>query len=128
MRIGDLAKAADVSAQTIRFYEREGLLPEAARATNGYRRYDGETAGRLVFIRRCAEVGFSLREIRTLIGMENHACGEVADLLDVKLMDLKRRISRMRQVKRSLEDLRAKCAETGDSECGALRVISEGRR
>jgi DNA-binding transcriptional MerR regulator len=67
MRIGELATKANVNVQTIRFYEREGLLPKPARTTGGYRSYEQKDLDRVSFIRVCQGLGFSLREVKQLI-------------------------------------------------------------
>jgi MerR family transcriptional regulator, copper efflux regulator len=69
MRIGELAKSAAVNIQTLRFYEREGLLPKPARSTSGYREYDRRAVDRLKFIRSCQEIGFTLKEIKEVFDL-----------------------------------------------------------
>jgi DNA-binding transcriptional MerR regulator len=125
MKIGDLAKTAGVSTQTIRFYEREGLLPKAMRGANGYRCYEVGMVERMGFIRSCADAGFTLREIGRLLDSGVDACDEVAELLDTKIANLGGRIVEMRKLKRSLENLRLRCDKSGH-ECGAMREIFPG--
>jgi DNA-binding transcriptional MerR regulator len=98
MRIGTLAHAAGVTAKTVRFYERAGLLPEPPRTPSGYRDYPPESADRLVFIRSAQAAGLSLAEIRELLAVRDSgqaARGPAADLI----------ASRLRQIEHRLEDL-----------------------
>jgi len=69
MRIGELAKSAGVNVQTLRFYEREGLIPEPARTQSGYRDYARRDLARLTFIRSCQEIGFTLREVKEVFDL-----------------------------------------------------------
>ncbi len=88
MRIGELARAAKLPSQTIRFYERKGLLPPPRRGTNGYRMYDGSVTARLEFIRSAQAAGLTLAEIGSIIHLREEGelpCTHVARLLDDKL-------------------------------------------
>jgi MerR family transcriptional regulator, copper efflux regulator len=67
MRIGELAKATAVNVQTLRFYEREGLLPEPSRTSSGYREYRERDVARVRFIRSCQQIGFTLRDVREVL-------------------------------------------------------------
>lgn len=91
MRIGDLTHATGVSTQTIRFYERRGLLPAAAREENGYRQYDDATASRLRFIRSAQTAGLTLTEISSITALREAGeapCEHVSSLLATKLEDV----------------------------------------
>jgi len=102
--IGELAKAVGVRPQTIRYYEREGLLRQTARTRVGYRLYDEDAVARVRFIKAAQSLGLSLREIRELIalGAERSPCGRVRKLLREKLQALDRRIAELRAFRREL--------------------------
>lgn len=128
MTIGELAKAAGVNVQTIRFYEREALLPDAHRwPDSGYRDFDSEALLRLRFIRSAKELGFTLREIRELLDLRilpGESCAEMKHLLELKLADLDRRMKEMRRLRRVLDKLVAACRHRRRrTSCPALWAI-----
>lgn len=129
MRIGELSHAVACSAETIRYYEREGILPAAPRAQNGYRRYDSTHVARLQFIRQCRELNIPLADIvRLLAHLDNPQidCAEVNLLLDQQIEALRRRISELRGLRARLEQLRAQCGPgRSASKCGVLRELAE---
>ena len=91
MLIGDLAKKADVSIDTIRYYEREGLIEPLSVRESGYREFDETTADRLRFVIRAKQLGFSLKEIRDLLSLRDDpdtTCGQVRMLAETKLEDV----------------------------------------
>ena len=124
MRIGALAEATGTSVETIRFYEREGLLPAGARAQNNYRLYTEAHADRLAFIRHCRNLDMTLDEIRALLRFRDAPqpdCSEVNDLLDEHIGHVARRIRELRTLERDLRALRARCAAPGVADgCGIL--------
>ena len=100
LTVGQVAKRAGVGVETVRFYERKGLLDEPARRPSGYRQYDADTVAVLRFIRRAKELGFTLREIKGLLGLRldagatradvrTQAAAKIADI-DARLRDLQR--------------------------------------
>lgn len=113
MTIGELAREAGVNVQTIRFYEREGLLPNPHRwPDSGYRDYDGDGLLRLRFILSAKDLGFTLHEIKGLLEMRilpGESCKEVRRMIGSKLADLDRRMKEMRKLRRSLVKLEAAC-------------------
>ncbi|MBI2497836.1 MAG: heavy metal-responsive transcriptional regulator [Opitutae bacterium] len=130
MTIGELAKKAGVNAQTIRYYEREGLLPEAHRwPDSGYRDYDKDALAQLRFIRSAKDLGFTLREIKELLEMRvlpGESCVEVRQMIGAKLADLDRRMSEMRRLRRTLVKLETACGHrTVDTTCPALWAIEK---
>lgn len=116
--------------QTIRFYERESLLPEAYRwPDSGYRDFDDEALLRLRFISSAKELGFTLREIKELLDMRilpGEACAEVRQMIGTKLADLDRRLTEMRRLRRTLVKLEKACGQraTGAT-CPALWAIEK---
>ena len=100
MKIGLLANQAGVNVQTVRFYERRGLLPAPARKASGYRVYSSEDVRRLRFIRHAKTLGFSLSEIATIVRMRERGkcpCGEVTRIGEKHLRDLEQQMNRMRR-------------------------------
>jgi Cd(II)/Pb(II)-responsive transcriptional regulator len=112
MKIGELAKAANTPVETIRYYEREQLLPEPARTDGNYRIYDDEHAQRLGFIRRCRSLDMTLDEIRSLLKFRDAPqddCGEVNQLLDDHIGHVAARISELKTLEKQLKALRLQC-------------------
>ena len=108
MLIGELADAAGLPSQTIRFYERRGLLPEPERGANGYRIYNESTLTRLNFVRTAQAAGLTLAEIGSVIDLRddgNVPCTHVASLIDSKLADVRARISDLTILEAELTDL-----------------------
>ncbi len=109
---GALAREAGVNIETIRYYEKIGLLPEPVRADNGYRVYGETGLKRLSFIRRCRELGFSLDEVRGLLGLVDggdYTCAEVRDLSIVRLGDVRQKIRDLRKMERTLKEMVSQC-------------------
>ncbi len=103
--IGELARAAGVTPQTIRYYERMGLLERPSRTSSGYRLYGDDALGRLRFVRAAQSLGFSLREIRELIALSRAGrspCARVRAVLREKFQGLNRRIAELRAFRREL--------------------------
>lgn len=128
MTIGELANKAGVNVQTVRYYEREGLLPEAHRwPDSGYRDFDDDALLRLRFIRSAKDLGFTLREIEELIEMRvlpGESCTEVRQLIGAKVADLDRRMKEMRRLRRVLVKLDAACSNRTDHRsCPALWTL-----
>jgi DNA-binding transcriptional MerR regulator len=111
-QIGELAKRTDLSVDAIRFYERRKLLPPASRSTGRFRLYTNEAIDRLLFVRRMQGLGFSLQEIKELMGVRSdraHACSAVRKFLKTKLADVAERMRELQQLETELKaDLR-KC-------------------
>ena len=106
MLIGELADAADLPSQTIRFYERKGLLPPPERGANGYRTYDESMLTRLHFVQTAQAAGLTLAEIRSIIDLRddgNVPCAHVATLLHRKLADVRARIKNLAALEAGLE-------------------------
>lgn len=127
--IGGLARAAGVGVETIRFYEREGLLSEPPRTESGYRQYDPEAVERLGFIRRAKALGFSLGEIRELLGLAEPAGdrARVKALTEHKLAEIERRIDELRRMRQALSELDRQCSGHGPVEgCPIVEALSGG--
>ncbi len=112
LTIGALAREAGVNIETILYYENIGLMPEPFRAGNGYRIYDETDLKRLSFIRRCRELGFSLDEVRGLLGLVDggdYTCAEVRDLSGGRVGDVRQRIRDLRKMERTLKKMVSQC-------------------
>lgn len=129
MKIGALAEATGTPVETIRFYEREGLLPPPARATNNYRSYRPAHAERLAFIRQCRHLDMTLDEVRSLIRLREapaQDCGDVNALLDAHIGHVAARIRELRALEKDLKALRARCtAPHAVADCGILDGIEQ---
>ena len=127
MRIGELAESTGTAVETIRFYEREGLIPAAQRADNNYRVYTAAHAERLAFIRHCRKLDMTLDEIRTLLRLRDaplQDCGEVNALLDEHIGHVTHRIRELRALQKDLRALRARCGTPHAIEqCGILNEL-----
>lgn len=112
MKIGEIAKRSGIGIETIRYYEREGLLPEPERRPSGYRQYDESTVERLEYVRRAKELGFTLAEIRELLELSfaAHAgCDHIRQRAESKITDIEGKIRSLQQMKRSLGKIVARC-------------------
>lgn len=127
MKIGDMAAAAQTPVETIRYYEREGLLPAAPRSAGNYRLYGPEHVERLAFVRHCRALDMSLDEIRVLLRLKDAPqgdCGEVNELLDAHIGHVATRIHELRRLEKQLKALRAQCTGGGDAKpCGILNEL-----
>lgn len=130
MKIGELARLTGTAVETIRFYEREGLLPEAARTSGNYRVYGDEQAERLAFIRRCRSLDMTLGEIRALLAFKSapqENCQGVNELIDEHIGHVARRIGELKSLEAQLRQLRHQCsAHDAAAGCGILKELSEG--
>jgi Cd(II)/Pb(II)-responsive transcriptional regulator len=127
MKIGELAAAARTPVETIRYYEREGLLPKAPRSDGNYRIYRPEQVERLAFVRHCRSLDMTLDEIRVLLRFKDSpqsGCGEVNALLDEHIGHVAARIRELRQLEKQLKALREQCGYPRDAaHCGILNEL-----
>ena len=130
--IGALAKRTHCQAETIRYYEREGLLPRPARSQGNYRQYETRHVERLSFIRHCRSLDMTLDEIRALLNFRDapsRDCAEVSALLDEHVRHVADRIAQLRRLERQLKHLRGLCASPGQAErCGILNEMSRAAK
>lgn len=128
MLIGTLSKQTGCHIETIRYYERIGLLPKPLRSEGGHRIYDQEQMKRLVFICRSRELGFSLEEIRTLLRLvdgKRYTCQQVKSIMEKHLGDIKKKISDLRRLQKTLADISAQCEGGQIPECPIIDVLFE---
>ena len=127
LTIGQLAHAAGVGVETVRFYEREGLLAAPSRKESGYREFTQDEVVRLRFIRRAKELGFSLKEIKELLAMRvdgRTTCAEVKRHAERKIADIEARIQSLRHMKAALAKITKQCTGRGPtSECPILEAL-----
>ncbi|MBB3228715.1 MerR family copper efflux transcriptional regulator [Luteibacter sp. Sphag1AF] len=129
LTIGRIASTVGVAIDTIRYYEREGLLPEPRRRASGYREYDAAAVTRLRFIRRAKDLGFTLEEIRELLALSADRAdgvGGVRERAQKRLDAIDARIAELQRVRQGLFDLVDACPGHGaPEECPILRALSE---
>jgi len=124
--IGEAARRSGVKIETIRWYEREGVVPPAERSAAGRRRYDDAAVARLGFVRRCRDLGFPLAEIRTLLALPaaDAPCDAVRALGERRLAGIRTRLEELRALESALSGLLADCA-AGREDCPALDRLFE---
>lgn len=129
MKIGELAKRTGCPVETIRYYEREGLLPEPARSEGNYRQYTLAHVERLSFIRHCRSLDMTQEEIRTLLALRDRPeadCGTANRLIDEHLHHVEVRIAELQALREQLRDLGSRCTVAGNSQaCGILRELEQ---
>ena len=126
LKIGDVAKRAELSIDAVRFYEREGLLGRVRRTASGQRQYDAESVRRLAFVRRAAALGFSLAEVKGLLSLRVSSrlpCARVRERALTKLADIDRRIAELQGVRDALARLANNCDQPSAS--GACPFLDE---
>jgi Cd(II)/Pb(II)-responsive transcriptional regulator len=129
MKIGELARLTQCTVETVRYYEREGLLPVATRTEGNFRAYGPEHIERLRFIRNCRALDMSHEEIRNLLGMIDTpaaGCGAINEVFDEHITHVEARIRELEELKQSLRTLRDRCqSERSVNDCGILHGLTE---
>jgi MerR family transcriptional regulator, copper efflux regulator len=132
MRIGQVATAAGLGVETVRYYERRGLIPEPARSDAGYRLYPADTVRRLRFIVRAKTLGFTLQEVGELLSLRARpgaGCADVQSQAEAKIEDIDARLVQLEAMKRTLSELVKRCDGQGStSECPILDALSDDER
>jgi MerR family mercuric resistance operon transcriptional regulator len=124
---GKLSSLTGCNIETIRYYERVGIMPLPRRSEGGHRLYGSSDIKRLSFIRRCRELGFSLEKIRGLLELADgggHSCGEVLDMTLAHMEDIRAKIADLRRMERILKEMAAKCDGADVPECPILEALS----
>jgi Cu(I)-responsive transcriptional regulator len=127
MNIGELARAADIKAETIRYYERIGLLPAPPRTAGNYRDYSAEHVSRLAFTRRARDLGFSIDQIRTLLDLadqKEQSCKAVDAIAREHLTEVTRKLADLGALRRELESLIGQCRRGTVAECRILEALA----
>ena len=132
LTIGQLAKKTQLNVETIRYYERRGLVPEPPRSDSGYRQYSQNAVARLQFIKSAKELGFSLKEIMELLSLRvdpDTTCADVKKLAEAKIADIEERVRALQDMKRALLKLKAECSGRGPvGECPILEALETKQR
>lgn len=128
--IGQLARRSGIGVETVRFYEREGLIPEPPRRPSGYREYPEETLSRVRFILRAKELGFSLKDIHELLELrvsKKSTCADVRKRAEVKIAEVREKLAMLREMETALVKLTAACRGRGpQSSCPIIEILEEG--
>jgi Hg(II)-responsive transcriptional regulator len=127
LTIGQVARRTGVGVETIRFYEKEGLIPAPDRRASGYRQYPTTTLRRIGFIQAAKSLGFTLKEIRDLLALRvarGRTCADVRIRAVAKLADVDSKLAELQRMRTALAHLAASCAGTGpSSECPLLDAL-----
>ena len=126
LAIGALSRRSGVNIETIRFYERIGILPKPPRTQGGHRVYSRDHLKRLSFVRRSRELGFTLDEVRGLLELVDggrYTCAEVKTITLNHLADIRRKIADLRRLERTLSDMAGKCKGGRVPECPVIDVL-----
>lgn len=129
LKIGELAERTSCQVETIRYYERIGMLAPPTRSSNNYRTYGDAHVERLLFIRHCRALDMNLDEVRVLLNFRDHPnedCDGVNELLDKHIGHVVERIASLTELEEQLRGLRSRCsAADASSACGILHALSE---
>jgi len=124
LTIGQLATKAAINIETIRYYERRGLIKRPQKPVSGYRRYGGDILRRLLFIRRAKSIGFTLDEIANLLLLSEGNCDEIQLLAEQKLDQIRARVSDLQRLAEVLEDLVRQCNTSADKKhCPIIETL-----
>ena len=125
--IGELSRLTGVNIETIRYYERVGVMPKPSRSDGGHRLYENEHMKRLAFVKRSRELGFGLDDIRELLGLVDggsFACAEVHTITTSHLDDVKRKIADLKRMERVLKSIAAECSQGDLPDCPIIDTLS----
>jgi len=128
--IGELASATDTKVETIRYYERIGLLPKPRRTAGNYRSYEPDHLGRLSFIRRARDLGFSIDQVRNLLDLADHrdrSCETVDAIACEHLAEVDRKIADLKSLRRELDAIIRQCSHGTIAECRILDALAPRR-
>ena len=127
LTIGQLAKKSQVNIDTVRYYERRGIIPEPPRRDSGYRQYSQDDVARIQFIKRAKELGFTLQEVQELLNLRvdpDTPCAVVKRRADLKIIDIKEKLQSLKRIKKALNKLSASCSGRGPvGDCPILAAL-----
>lgn len=113
MRIGELSKHTGFQVETLRYYEKQGLLDPVSRTESGYREYDDDSLKQLQFIKQAKSVGFSLSEISELLTLrverDQHSCGDVKSIAERKILEIDKKLQELEKMRRALHKITDAC-------------------
>lgn len=130
LSIGELSKRSGANTETIRYYERIGVMPAPGRSANGYRVYGAEHLRRLSFVRRSRQLGFSLDEIRGLLRLvdgDAYTCAQIRELTLNHVVEIRRKITDLKRLKRVMEDMAAQCSGGRAPDCAIVDALFDER-
>ena len=126
LTIGRLAKNANVTLETIRYYQRKGLLTEPDKPTTGYRQYPTDAIARIKFIKSAQQAGFTLKEIAELLALDNQHCDEARQLAEQKYQQIDEQLKNLQLLRHGLEHLIKGCLDTGSTgHCALIEAFVE---
>ena len=126
--IGEMSRRTGVNIETVRYYEKIGLMPKPNRSEGGNRLYNHVQLQRLFFIKRCREIGFSQSEIKALLSMvdhENITCAEVHRVTTAHVADIRQRIKDLRKLEKVLTQMANECSRGDVPECPIIETLFE---
>ncbi|HEX7857314.1 MerR family transcriptional regulator [Sphingomonas sp. NPDC019816] len=126
LTIGEMGKATDTNIETIRYYERIGLLPKPPRNTNNYRNYGDAELSRLSFIRRARDLGFSLKQVRALLSLSDdstHDCAAVDEIARTHLVEVERKLQDLAALQRELKSVISSCGGGAVATCRIIDTL-----
>jgi MerR family transcriptional regulator, mercuric resistance operon regulatory protein len=131
-RVGEIAKLCGVNKETLRYYERIGLIPEPSRTESGYRMYPEDMVNRLMFIKRMQELGFTLTEIHKLFGVvdrDDVRCIDMYDFVSQKIEEVQAKIQDLMKLENMLQDLKSRCPdEKAIHECPIIESLLDDNK
>ncbi len=129
LTIGNLAASAGVNVETIRYYERRGLIDQPVKPKNGYRRYDKTILDRIHFIKKAQSLGFQLDEIINLLSLANGQCSEIQSLAEAKLGDVQSKVKDLQRLETVLADLVRQCdARVNKAHCPIIDALLPAKK
>ena len=127
LNIGQLAKKSQVNIDTVRYYERRGIIPEPPRRDSGYRQYPENAVARIRFVKRAQELGFTLKEIQELLSLRvdpDTPCALVKRRADLKVIEIEEKLRSLKRIKKALNQLAASCSGRGPvGDCPILEAL-----
>lgn len=126
MRIGELAQAVGCHIETVRYYEKIGLIPVSARKPNGYRDYSDKHLQYLRLVRRAKSLGFAQSEVQELVNLievKDNSCEQVFSMVTQQITVLDEKLKEIRRIKKALTDLATACEQDRHSDCPALEEL-----
>jgi DNA-binding transcriptional MerR regulator len=124
--IGELARLAECRVDTIRYYERIGLMPKPERSEGKQRRYGEHQARQLLFIRRLRDLGFSIEEAGRFLAMRrqnSYGCSDFKRIADARIAEIRQQIGKLRRLERRLSEIGEHCAEGAGINCGVVEAL-----
>ncbi|WP_171131973.1 MULTISPECIES: MerR family transcriptional regulator [unclassified Ruegeria] len=123
--IGEASRQSGVGIETIRYYEREGIVPKPVRATNNRRMFSAHDVGRLRFLKKCRDLGFPLADTKTLLSLsegDEEDCRSVKELAELHIFNVREKINELKRLEAALNELTANC-DSGNVSCPMLSKL-----